>query len=84
MDAIRKKVSLKLQVSVVNTQNNVNVEVKVKGVNNIDKNKSIDIFYKFTGFPDDIKYTILELSKNPNLLLTNKSLYENINILEFK
>ena len=39
MDAIRKKVSLKLQVSIINTQNNINTELKAEGVDNIDKNR---------------------------------------------
>ena len=40
MDAVHKKVSLKLQVSVVDTQNNINAELKAEGVDNINKNKS--------------------------------------------
>ena len=39
MDAVHKKVSLKLQISVVNTQDNVNAELKAEGVDNIDKNR---------------------------------------------
>jgi hypothetical protein len=32
-------VSLKLQVSVINTQDNINIELKAEGVDNIDENK---------------------------------------------
>ena len=39
MDAVRKKVSLKLQVSVINTQNNVNIELKAESIDNINKNR---------------------------------------------
>ena len=39
MDTIYKKVFLKLQVGVINIQNNVNAKLKVEGVDNIDKNK---------------------------------------------
>ena len=39
MDTVCKKVSLKLQVSVVNIQDNINIELKVKGVDNVNKNK---------------------------------------------
>ena len=39
INAVRKKVSLKLQISVINTQNNINAELKVEGIDNIDKNR---------------------------------------------
>ena len=39
MDTVRKKVSLKLQVSVINTQDNINIKLKAEGVDNIDENR---------------------------------------------
>ena len=41
MDAVCKKVSSKLQVSVVNIQDNINTEPKAEGVDNIDKREVI-------------------------------------------
>ena len=39
MDAIYKKISLKLQVGVITIQDDVNTKLKIKSVNNINKNK---------------------------------------------
>ena len=41
MDAIYKKVSLKLQVGVIDTQDNINIKLKAEGVDNINKIKTI-------------------------------------------
>ena len=39
MNTVRKKVSLKLQVGAVNIQDNINIELKAEGVDNIDENR---------------------------------------------